>query len=129
MSKVKDEEFDDELVKTPILKGEERVRSDGLVASLISASAHYLRPLALQIAPLVICTLFIPIVLSLSGLAGYFVWNSLAARWHAPIHLQYGWVPPMSLLPLPSSFHLHLQRRCSTIRTLPCLQLAPTAAL
>ncbi|KAJ2919290.1 hypothetical protein MD484_g1146, partial [Candolleomyces efflorescens] len=81
----------------------------GLVYSTFVSAASFLRPYAPQIVPIAVCAFFIPIILAISGFAGYVVWSNLSAKWETPIYLQYGdGIPPNAQLVVPS---LHSQQQ------------------
>ena len=72
------------------LQPEEAEAESGLIYSTFVSTASFLRPYAPQIVPVVVCAFFIPIILAISGFAGYVVWSNLSAKWETPIYLQYG---------------------------------------
>lgn len=83
---VKREPFD------PALQGETAQPGNGLIYSTFAASINFFRPYAPQIVPILVCAFFVPVVLALSGFAGWVVWNSLSTGWEIPLYLQYGYV-------------------------------------
>lgn len=60
--------------------------------SLLSGGFSVLRPYAPTIVPVFVFSLFIPLILLLSALSGWFVWSSLSVSWKVPLYLQYGYV-------------------------------------
>ncbi|KAJ2932751.1 hypothetical protein H1R20_g4340, partial [Candolleomyces eurysporus] len=88
---------------------EEAEAESGLIYSTFVSTASFLRPYAPQIVPVVVCTFFIPIILAISGFAGYVVWSNLSTKWETPIYLQYGdGTPPNAQFVVPS---LHSQQQ------------------
>ncbi|KAJ7596883.1 hypothetical protein C8J56DRAFT_1158896 [Mycena floridula] len=72
-----------------------------LIAS-VSYILALLQPFAPQIIPILICTLFIPIIALLSSAAGWIVWQNVAVAWRSPLYLQYGdGGPPYAYAELP----------------------------
>lgn len=51
-----------------------------------------IQPYAPQLAAVAIVILFVPVLITLSSYAGYFVWKSVAVGWDVPLYLQYGCV-------------------------------------
>ncbi|ESK98056.1 adipose-regulatory protein [Moniliophthora roreri MCA 2997] len=56
----------------------------------VGLAIEYLRPLAPHVTPLLICVILIPLLISLSLLAGFLVWKNVAVGWSVPLYLQYG---------------------------------------
>ena len=63
-----------------------------LIANIIGSTAKLIKPLAPHLVPLVVFILAIPVILTLSLSAGFFVWKSIAVGWETPLYLQYGCV-------------------------------------
>ncbi|KAF8203713.1 hypothetical protein BJ912DRAFT_208655 [Pholiota molesta] len=71
--------------------------------SLLSGGFSVLRPYAPTIVPVFVFSLFIPLILLLSALSGWFVWSSLSVSWKVPLYLQYGdGVAPYAYVALPN---------------------------
>ncbi|KAH6916870.1 hypothetical protein BKA70DRAFT_1555472 [Coprinopsis sp. MPI-PUGE-AT-0042] len=69
---------------------QEPEESSGLLLSSFQSLFNLIRPYAPQIVPVLVCVFLIPLILSLSGFAGYAVWSSLSKGWEIPLYLQYG---------------------------------------
>ncbi|KAF8913004.1 putative adipose-regulatory protein-domain-containing protein [Gymnopilus junonius] len=71
--------------------------------SVLSRIFAALRPFAPRLVPLLVVSLFIPLVLVLSTAAGWVVWSNLSVSWQVPLYLQYGdGIPPYAFVSLPS---------------------------
>ncbi|KAF8973868.1 hypothetical protein BDZ97DRAFT_1900628 [Flammula alnicola] len=74
-----------------------------LFVAILSRSISTLRPFAPKIVPLLVCSLFIPLILLLSASAGWVVWSNLSVGWEVPLYLQYGdGIPPYAYAQLPT---------------------------
>ncbi|KAF9527807.1 putative adipose-regulatory protein-domain-containing protein [Crepidotus variabilis] len=70
--------------------------------AVLLKSFSIIRPYTPRLIPLVVCTLFIPLIVTISLGAGWYVWSSLSASWEVPLYLQYGdGVPPYAYAHLP----------------------------
>ncbi|KAJ3550278.1 hypothetical protein NMY22_g557 [Coprinellus aureogranulatus] len=121
MSELKRRPFD------PSPEEENAGSAQSLIYSTFSWSIGYLRPYAPQVVPIVVCVFFIPVILALSALAGYTVWNSLSSGWEVPLYLQYGdGVTPYATSLIPS---LHSSQRYNVLLHLEVPALESNFAL
>lgn len=68
----------------------------------ISTAISIIRPYAPKIIPLLVFSLFIPVIITCSISAGWVVWSNLLASWEVPLYLQYGdGIPPYAYVALP----------------------------
>ena len=67
--------------------------SSGLVTlalNLITFLLRPLRPLLPHMLPLLVCLLCLPVLMFISGAAGWIVWRNVPVGWRADVFLQYG---------------------------------------
>jgi len=71
------------------------------VVKIIAAPLRPIRPLLPHLLPFIVCLLSIPVLVFLSGAAGWMVWKNVPVGWTVDANLQYGYVD-MSLQAAPS---------------------------
>lgn len=65
-------------------------KDSAIVYSALSLVAKPIRPLIRHLLPFIACLLCIPILLTMSGAAGWLVWKGIPTGWSADVYLQYG---------------------------------------
>lgn len=80
--------------------------SSNIVSSVSRRIIRPVRPLLFHLLPLAICLLCIPILLMMSGAAGWLVWRGIPTGWSEDVYLQYGdSVNPYANVDLPHILH------------------------
>ncbi|KIJ23591.1 hypothetical protein M422DRAFT_195758 [Sphaerobolus stellatus SS14] len=76
-----------------------------MAGRIITAPLRPVRPLLPYLLPFVVCLLSIPLLIVLSGTAGWFVWKSVPVGWEVDTYLQYGdAINPFAIAQLPQIY-------------------------
>lgn len=95
--------------------------------AVLSRGFYALRPYAPTLIPILVCSLFIPLIILLSTFSGWYVWSSLSVSWQVPLYFQYGSVFEQVTVPAPHCLVVVQERHRAARRSAPPRHKHPAA--